>query len=280
MTRSFARDPFDSLTARNAFGQSAGVIAQDRRLEARLDPGMPRIDSALNPPLRGWVLKETCMRAHRFRSGHQGLRLSIGVAGSLMVGLLLAASVPAAAAGTAFNSNLVKNPGAENGTAHWDTFPPGDFKSRPYGPPGGGYPSKQTGNSISGGTDFFDGNGYNSAYPDDCGDAHQTILLQGIGGPIDNGHVQVVLSGYAGTGASNAHAHIDVQFFNAQHHTDNISVWGIKKQASNGNAKYEFLKGSHVLPKHTRQLDVHLSITGPNGCQAFWDKISVVLVHV
>jgi hypothetical protein len=222
------------------------------------------------------------MRSTGFRSRRRGWGVTLAVAGSVVMGILVGGALPASAASTPYNSNLVQNAGAENGLGHWDTFPSGDFKTHKYGPAGHGYPSKQTGNAINGGTYFFDGGPYDNVYGT-CGDAQQQWTLQGIGSAIDGGHVKVTLKGYAGTnGASGLHAHLDLYFRNSQNHS--VSSNGITRTAGSTNEKYKLLKGSATLPVHTRILRVHLwtdgSATETSGaCQAFWDNISVVLTH-
>ena len=99
-----------------------------------------------------------------------------------------------------------------------------------------------------------------------------------------SGHVKIQLKGFAATnGAAEMTAHLDLQFFNSEHHTENISNWGIKQQTTNTNEKYRKLQGAKVLPRNTRIVQLHLSQTpndGSVGCQSSWDKITVVLLHV
>jgi hypothetical protein len=212
-------------------------------------------------------------------------RVTLLAALTMALAVMVGAALPASAAATPYNKNLVRNPGAENALANppWDTFPEGDFTRHKYGPAGYGFPPKSEGSRIHGGTYFFNGGNYDSAYGT-CPDAKQDITLTGIGGAIDSGHVQVRLKGFAATnGAAEATAHLDLQFFNAGHHTDNISSWGLKKAAKSTNETYRTLQGSKVLPNHTRIVQVHLYSTpddGSYGCQSSWDNIQVVLVHI
>lgn len=189
--------------------------------------------------------------------------------------------MPAAAATTPFNTNITRNPGAENGITGWDVFPSGAFVTHAYGPAGFGFPPKSEGKRIGGGAHFFTSKTDNVF---GCGDAKQDITLRGIGGAIDNGHVKVQIKGYAATnGAAEMRAHFDLQFFNSEHHTDNISSFGLKKQALSTNETYRTLQGGMVLPAHTRIVQIHLYQTpgdGSVGCQSSWDNISVKLVHV
>lgn len=208
----------------------------------------------------------------------RGRRVTLAVSGALMMGVLLVGALPVSAASTPFNTNLVKNPGAENGLTSWETFPPNDFKTHKYGPAGFGYPPKAEGQRINGGKHFFDGGIYDTTYGT-CPDADQQWKLQGLGGAIDSGHVKVKLHGFAATnGAASLNAHLDLYFRDANNHS--VAINGITKVASSTNEVYVTLKGSAVLPAHTRILRVHLWSDGEDGCQSSWDNISVVLKSV
>lgn len=206
--------------------------------------------------------------------------------GALVTALLASAlffASPVAAASTPYNTNLVKNPGAENGVSHWETFPPNDFQTHKYGKPGFGFPSKATSNQIGGGTSFFYAGPYDTVYGT-CGDAAETFNLTGIGSAVDTGHVKVRLRGYAGTnGAAGIHAHLDLYFRNAANH--GVSSNGITKTASSTSEHYKHFDVTKLLPKHTRILRIHMWADGnatitSGDCQAFWDNLSVVLTHV
>jgi hypothetical protein len=207
------------------------------------------------------------------------------IAGSAMaLAVIVAGALPASASTTPYNTNLVKNPGAESALANppWDTFPTGEFLTHKYGPSGFGFPPKSEGQRINGGKRFFDGGAYDSTFGT-CPDAHQHIFPSGLGSAIDSGHVKIKFRGYAATnGAANLTANLDVGFYDAHHHSDGFNPQGIYRHVTGTNETYVKLKGSAILPKHTRELDVHLW-TGPDtedGCQSSWDNISVVLVHV
>jgi hypothetical protein len=200
----------------------------------------------------------------------------------LAVGLIAVTPLTATAASIPYNKNLVQNAGAENKLGHWDTFPSGDFKTHKYGPSGLGFPSASTANSIGGGKRFF----YAGLYDEDngtCADAQQEWKLGSIGSAIDSGHVKAQLKGYEGTnGAAYINAHLDLYFRNASNHQ--VAKNGITKKVSSTNEAYVHVNKSKVLPKHTRILRVHLWADGDStvdgDCQAFWDKISVVLTYV
>jgi hypothetical protein len=225
------------------------------------------------------------MRVVGSTSRKRGLRVMLVAASAMAIAVIIAGALPVSAATTPLNTNLVKNPGAENALTNppWDTFPPNDFKRRRYGPAGYGNPPKTEGDRIGGGTYFFSGGLYDNTYGT-CPYAKQEIQLTGLGGAIDHGHIQVRLKGYAATsGAAYITAHLELDFFNAQHHTDNLSTSRIQAHATSTNETYHALKVAHVLPANARILSVYLwssPISGDYGCQSSWDKLSVVLVHV
>ena len=156
---------------------------------------------------------------------------SLAIAGVMLAtGLVAMTPLAAAAATTPYNTNLVKNGNAESSVNHWDTFPNSSFQTHKYGVSGLGYPSKTTSTAIGGGKHFFWAGPYDCVYTS-CGDAHQQIFLKGIGSAIDNGHVKVKLSGYAGTnGAASLNAHLDVHFPNASNHS--VASNGVAKAAT------------------------------------------------
>ena len=214
------------------------------------------------------------------RSRRRGLSATLLASSAIVFAVLLSAA-PAAAATTPFNTNLVRNPGAEKALANppWDVFPDGAFVRHKYGPSGFGFPPKSEGTRIGGGVYFFTSKTDNVF---GCGDAKQDIVLSGIGGKIDTGHVKVAIRAFAATnGAAEMTANFDVQFFNSEHHT--VSSFGLQRHATSTNETYRTLQGSKVLPIHTRILQVHLYQTpsdGSVGCQSSWDNVSVVLLHV
>lgn len=209
---------------------------------------------------------------------------TLAVAGVLLAtGLVAMTPLAAAAAATPYNTNLVKNHGAESGVNHWDTLPTGDFRVHKYGASGLGFPSKSTANNIGGGTHFFYAGPYDTTNGT-CGDANQEWTLSGIGSAIDGGHVKVFLNAYAGTnGAASLNAHVDLYFRTANNHT--VASNGITRVATSTNEKYRHISTSKILSKHTRILRLHLWADGDatvssGDCRAFWDNLSVVLKHV
>ena len=195
------------------------------------------------------------------------------------VALLAAVAAPplAVSAATPYGSNLVKNGSAENGFTSWETF--GSPKTVKYGSSGLGYPSKSAANAIGGGQKFFSSGPYELGA---CGDLQQTIKLKGIGSSIDQGKVKVRFKGYAATnGAADINAHLDLYFRDAENHQ--VSSNGIERTASSTNEQYRSYSVTRTLPKHTRQLRVHLwadgSSTESGDCQTAFDKISVTLIR-
>lgn len=213
---------------------------------------------------------------------HLPARLT-GIAGVLFAVTLLAAAPLQAATPTSYGVNLVRNGGAEhpqNHLASWDTFLA--FKTHKYGASGFGLPSTHASQLIGGGTRFFYSGDYDSANSQ-CPEADQTITLKGIGSAIDSGHVKVFLSAYAGTsGASDIHAHVDLQFRTANN-PEPVTGKDFHKQANSTSEQYKHITASKVLTPHTRTLRVHLYADGADtvsGCYAFWDKVSVIVKHV
>jgi hypothetical protein len=223
------------------------------------------------------------MAASSIPSGRSARRRTLALAASIAV-LALAAIAPldAAAASTQFGVNLARNANAENGVGGWEVFPDPSFTTRPYGPSGFGFPSKATGQAIGGGRSFFTPGPWDTSYSE-CGDAKRLIVLTGIGSAIDNGHVKVYLKGYAGTNAAaDLNAHLDLTFRDDRNHP--VARNGITRQVTGTNEHYQLINGSAVLPKHTRQLWIHMFADGADaqsgGCAAFWDNLSVTLKSV
>lgn len=213
------------------------------------------------------------------RPTRQARRLALT---GLLAAAVLALAPAGASAATPYGTNLVKNPGAENGLTGWEVFPDQGAQSRTYGGAGLGYPSTADRNSIGGGSRFFTVNPKVLTPGWDCGDLQQTIKITGLNSSIDSGKVKVKLKGYAGTnGAGDINAHLDLYFRDANNHQ--VAVNGIEKTASSTNENYVRFLVTKTLPKNTRQLRVHLwgdgSSTEGGNCQVFFDKISVVLVR-
>src|SRR5688572_434949 len=157
----------------------------------------------------------------------------VAFTGLLAAGLLALAPGGASAA-TPYGTNLVKNPGAENGLQNWSQF--NDPKTRAYGPGGNGYPSTSERNRIGGGSRMFTAGSYNPGLGQ-CGELEQVFNLQGIGGAIDQGRVKAKLVGYAATsGAADLTVHIDLFFRDADNHS--VASNGIQRSFTTTNEVY------------------------------------------
>jgi len=220
------------------------------------------------------------------RIGFARKKRSAGALFGMALGLLLAATPACAITPTPFGVNLVKNPGAEAGTAssdghatvfvpHWETFAGSTVVK--YGQ--SGFPTHVEGNRIHGGHQFFSSGDYDNGLGT-CGDFRQSIVLKGIGSAVDNGHVKVTFKARVGTDGDADVAHADLYFRDSNNHT--VGFNGITRTKTVTSNALDLVKGSHVLPKHTRQLNVHLWADNVSAdyCNAYFDNISVVISHV
>jgi hypothetical protein len=211
------------------------------------------------------------------RPARQARRLALT---GLLAALVVALVPGTAGAATPYGTNLVKNPGAENGLTKWSGF--NDPSTRKYGAGGLGYPSKQQRDRIGGGTRMFTAGAFVPAFSA-CGELEQTIRLNGISGSIDSGKVKVRLKGWMATsGAADLTANVLLLFRDGQNHS--VSVNGIGGSATTTNEVYRSIDKSRKLPKGTRILRLKLFVSGSameNGaCEVAWDKLSVVITRV
>lgn len=223
------------------------------------------------------------------RPGGSGLAASLVVAA---IAIVLVTAVPVeGATATPYSSNLIKNPGAEQGAARsngqtgvaipgWDPF--GNFTVVAYGT-GGGFPTKAEGSRISGQHQFFTTGAYDTIY-DECDTAIQFITIRGRNSPIDSGHVKVILSARLGTYDSQTDtAHVTLSFRDGNNeqlttpHSGSLAL--IPVSHTNGTFKLE--TASRVLPQKARILRVILSASNTQGyCDAYFDNVSVKIVPV
>ncbi len=198
----------------------------------------------------------------------------------------LAVSPATAASATPYGSNLVRNPGAQGGSAsasgnravdipHWDTF--ANMTVVRYGT--SGFPSTRKGNSFGGGSKFF------SAGPLDtglgqCGQAEQVITLKGRGSLIDSGRIRVHLSGRVAASGP-ATAHLDLFFRDSRNHQVNGSN-GIRKTVEGSGSTFRSISSSRVLPDDTRLLRIKLWADGVSSgyCKAWFDNLRVTISRV
>lgn len=208
-------------------------------------------------------------------------------AGAIVALLVTAAFVasPVQAASTPYGTNLVRNPGAEQGSAsssgngvvsipRWETF--ANMTVVKYGT--SGFPSKAKGNAINGGTRFFSTGRY-STTNGSCGDAQQVIFLTGRGSLIDAGRIRVRFSGKVAA-AGDITAHLDLYFRDANNHS--VGSNGIRKRVEGSGNTFRSISSSKILPDGTRQLRVHLWADGVDSgyCKAYFDNIRVTISKV
>jgi hypothetical protein len=209
----------------------------------------------------------------------------MGVFLTLLTATVMAASSASAASPTPYATNLVLNPGAQAGGAsstgngvvaipHWDTF--ANMTVVRYGT--SGFPSKGQGNSFGGSTKFFSAGPYSNPFGT-CGDAQQTIHLNGRSSLIDNGKIRVRLSGrVAAAGA--AVAHLDLYFRDSRNHS--VASNGIARSVQGSGNTFRLISTSKIVSAHTRILRVHLWADGVDSgyCKAYFDNIKVTISRV
>jgi hypothetical protein len=213
-------------------------------------------------------------------------RVASGVLAVTAVLVLSAGSVSAAT--TPFNTNLVKNPGAEAGSStsdgtvavpipHWEGISDSHFTVVTYGGPN--FPTKAEGNRINGGKQFFTAGVYNTVFGE-CDDVSQSIFLTGINSKIDGHHVKVVLSAWVATFDGQTDNAI-VRMTIGDDSNNFLGTLKLPTQSATNNTFHK-LTASKVLPAHTRELTVKLQETVHQGsfCDAYFDNISVKLVQV
>jgi hypothetical protein len=193
---------------------------------------------------------------------------------------------PVSAASTPYGSNLVRNPGAQEGSSsssgngvvdipRWETF--ANMTVVRYGTTG--FPSTSKGNAINGGTRFFSAGRLDTGLGQ-CGEAEQVIRLSGRSSLIDSGRIRVSLSGRVAA-SGQARARLDLFFRDSNNHQVNGSN-GIRKSVEGSGSSFRLLSGSKVLPQGTRQLRLKLWADGVESgyCKAFFDNIRVTISKV
>jgi hypothetical protein len=214
------------------------------------------------------------------RAGRAGTVLA------LLATAALGAASPVSAASTPYGTNLVKNPGAQEGSAssngtsvvavpRWDTF--ANMTVVRYGTTG--FPSKSKGNSFGGSTKFFSAGRLDTGLGQ-CGEAEQVIRLSGRSSLIDSGRIRVSLSGRVAA-SGQARARLDLFFRDSNNHQVKGSN-GIRKSVTGSGSSFRLLSGSKVLPRGTRQLRLKLWADGVSSgyCKAYFDNIRVTISKV
>ncbi len=219
------------------------------------------------------------------------IRTRVSFAFGLAVLCAALAAGPAFAANTPFNTNLVKNPGAEAGSSssdgsvavpipNWEGISDTHFTVVPYAASSaGGFPTKAESHRIGGGKQFFTSGYYDTIFGE-CDDVSQSIFIKGLNSQIDGHHVKVVLSAWVATYGSQIDNAIVLMTIGDD---SNNSLGSLKlpTQTATGGT-FNHLTASKTLPAKTRELTVHLQSTKHEGafCDAYFDKISVKLVQI
>ena len=191
------------------------------------------------------------------------------------------ASPTSAAGHTPFDTNLVKNPGAEAGAGtdgnhtvlipNWVTGGSA-FTVVRYG--AAGFPTKGESARIHGGSKFF------SCGQDTVSDAgSQTIALNGRTTLIANGHVKVKLSArIAGYDSQLDEGLVLLLFYQDGQEIGSIQTGAV----SASDSLFVLKRASGVVPPGTNSMKVELygqsdTSNGGTYCDAYFDNISVVL---
>lgn len=182
--------------------------------------------------------------------------------------------------------NLVKNPGAEEGTGAVNsttTFPPpqfstvGSFTAVRYGTPN--FPSALVGSSIGGGVNFFAG-----GPTDQTSSGEQLIDIPGAAAEIDAGEVSVELRGHLGGLASDGdNAKVTATFEDASSDTTFGTLQiGPVTTADRGNPPQTTLlprSAKADVPVGTRRIRFIVTATHVNGPynDGYADNVSLAL---
>lgn len=208
-----------------------------------------------------------------------------GTTTTLIAIAALAASPVSAASTTPYDTNLVHNPGAQQGSAsssggravdipHWDTF--ANMTVVRYGT--SGFPSKRRGNAIDGGTKFFSAGRLDTGLGQ-CGQAEQVIRLHGRSSIIDSGRIKARLWGKVAA-SGDAVAHLDLLFRDSRNHS--VGSNGIQRTVEGSGSSFRTISASRTLPEGTRILRVKLWADGADSgyCKAYFDNIRVTISRV
>ena len=194
--------------------------------------------------------------------------------------------VPAAKKNT---KNLVKNPGAEEGTGssngsvvHIPGWNPTGSTAVKYGATGGGgFPDAQTPGPPKRGANFFAGGPYGA---EDVETLSQTIQFGPYAAAIDAGHVSFTFHAWlGGTGSDADSAVVYVVFYSASGQFLSSSTIGPVSHDQRKNVTTFLLKtGKGSVPKTARSALVDVEFDGGNGSynNAYADNLSLVLTGV
>lgn len=189
---------------------------------------------------------------------------------------------------TPFNTNLIKNGGAEAGSASsdgysgvaipgWEVVTDSQFTVVKYGT--SAFPTKHEGNRINGHKQFFTTGQYDSTYGQ-CDDAFQDVFIKGHNSAVDGHHVKVVLTARLATYLDQTDtAHINLYFGTRNDNSSNGGAHVKPQTATYG--KFNLVSVSKVLPAQTGEIKVRLWASHTIGyCDAYFDNISLKIVSV
>jgi hypothetical protein len=198
--------------------------------------------------------------------------------------LLLPGSGVSAATRTPWNTNLIKNPGAQSGPASSDGYQVvgiprwvahNNFTVVRYGELD--FPTVAEGQRIGGGTQFFaaglaTGSG-------ECGLVQQWIQIKGRNAAIDAGRVRITIGGYVASYGNQ----VDPALIEAVMATSYDPMAGFAALATDEvwgtNSVFRKVQASRILPAGTRWIKFGLVGVSHEGgyCDAYFDKISMKL---
>jgi hypothetical protein len=197
-----------------------------------------------------------------------------------------ASTLPAAKKKT---KNLVKNPGAEEGSGsangsvvHIPDWNPTGSTAVKYGATGGGgFPDAHTPGPPKRGANFFAGGPYGAESVETLS---QTVALGTYATAVDAGHVSFTFNAWlGGTGSDGDSAVVYVVFYSASGQFLSSSTVGPVTHDQRKNVTKFLLKtGKGTVPKTARSVLVDVEFDGGNGTynNAYADNLSLVLTGV
>jgi hypothetical protein len=210
----------------------------------------------------------------------------VGLAATLaVIGLTFAfvATPAVAVTRTPYNTNLIKNPSFEAGSAtggyrwisvpYWSTY--GKMTVVKYGAPNG-FPSLAEGARISGGKKFFTMGTPPNGSTTCSAVALQSIPIRRRAAAIDAGRVQIDFRLYMGTYDSQPDTAVAI--VNAYASSGALIDETMRISTTQTNGEMRGLGGRNRLPAGTRTLRVLLLSQNTQGyCDAYFDRIRLVL---
>jgi hypothetical protein len=215
---------------------------------------------------------------------HRKHRAALVVALLVAAGTLAIGTPATAVTATPYETNLVKNSGAEKGTAGdgYQLYPiPGWHKAEPaftvanYGAPG--LPNMEEAQRIGGSRHFFT-----------CGDGvaandlWQRIPITGRNAAIDSGHVRATFSVRIATYVNSPDHGSATLTFETGGSPSVLFDSLYTGELTGTQTRFVMLSNSLVVPAGTRQMYVYLDgarVSG-NYCDAYFDNVKVELHHI